>query len=81
MDSNSGKMYGVVNGVYQCNQERTVELDERIYDRLWPSTPLQPQYSIRPVSTKIHFNLFFIALCIRIAVTVESTPPDKPHIT
>ena len=52
MDSNSGKMYGVVNGVYQCQQERTSELDDRIYDRLWPSAPLQPQYSTRPVSTK-----------------------------
>ena len=52
MDSNSGKMYGVVNGVYQCQQERTTQLDERIYDRLWPSAPLQPQYSMRPVSTK-----------------------------
>ena len=52
MDSNSGKMYGVVNGVYQCQQERTSELDNRIYDRLWPSAPLQPQYSMRPVSTK-----------------------------
>lgn len=52
MDNNSGKMYGVVNGVHQCQQERTSELDDRIYERLWPSTPLQPQYSMRPVSTK-----------------------------
>ncbi len=50
--STSDKMYGVVNGVYQCQQERTSELDDRIYDRLWPSGPLQPQYSMRPVSTK-----------------------------
>ena len=47
MDNNSGKMYGVVNGVYQCQQERTSELDDRIYNRLWPSAPLQPQYSMR----------------------------------
>lgn len=45
-------MFGVVNGVYLCNQERVNEINDRISDRNIPSTSLQPQYGIRPVSTK-----------------------------
>lgn len=45
-------MYGVVNGCQMCHLDRTVELDNRIYERNIPSAPLQPNYSIRPVSTK-----------------------------
>jgi len=46
------KLYGVVDGVYYCNQERTEELSRRMAVRNIPSSPLQPQYDIRPVSTK-----------------------------
>ena len=73
MDSNSGKMYGVVNGVYQCQQERTSELDDRIYDRLWPSAPLQPQYSMRSVSTK--YSLMPI-----VDQRVKSTVPLRDYV-
>ncbi len=45
-------MQGVVNGVFICQQERTQQLNDRISKRNLPSAPLQPQYSIRPVSTK-----------------------------
>ena len=45
-------LYGVVNGVYYCNNKRNIELDNRIYDRNIPSSALQPEYSLRPVSTK-----------------------------
>ena len=48
----SQKMYGVVDGVYYCNKERTDELSRRIASRNIPSSPLQPQYSVRPISTK-----------------------------
>ena len=48
----SSKMYGVVDGIYYCNQERTDELNNRIAVRNIPSAPLQPQYAVRPVSTK-----------------------------
>ena len=34
-----------------------------------------------PWSIKIQNKLFFIALCNKKDVTVESTPPDKPQIT
>lgn len=46
------EMYGVVKGYKICNLDRTSELDERIYERNIPSTQLQPNFSMRPVSTK-----------------------------
>ena len=45
-------MYGVVNGFYMCNMERTEELNDRLNSRKVPSGGLEPQYSHRPVSTK-----------------------------
>ena len=38
--------------MYYCNFNRTLELSERMAARNVPSATLQPQYSIRPVSTK-----------------------------
>ena len=43
---------GVIEGLYICQQERTQELNERIYSRNVPSSQLQMQFSSRPVSTK-----------------------------
>ena len=48
----SASMYGVVHGLYECNQSRTEELNDRIAVRNIPSSILQPSFSIRPVSTK-----------------------------
>ena len=45
-------MYGVVDGVYYCNIDRDEELNKRIAARNNPGGPLQPQFSLRPVSTK-----------------------------
>ena len=45
-------MFGVVNQLYICNQQRSRELNDRITIRNVPSAPLQPQYSMRPVLTK-----------------------------
>ena len=45
-------MFGVVNKLYLCNQERSRELNDRITIRNEPSAPLQPQYSMRPVLSK-----------------------------
>lgn len=45
-------MYGVVNGVYFCNNDRDAELNRRLAERNVPSANLQPQFSHRPVSTK-----------------------------
>ena len=47
------KFNGVIDGAYySCHSERTEELSERIAARNIPSSPLQPQFSMRPVSTK-----------------------------
>ena len=43
---------GVVDGVYYCQQSRTEALNERLYMRNVPSRQLQPNFSMRPVSTK-----------------------------
>ena len=45
-------MYGVIDGGMYCNLGRNLELSERMARRNVPSAPLQPQFSIRPVSTK-----------------------------
>ena len=45
-------MYGVVDGVYFCNEERLNEINERINERNIPSESLRPEFSLRPVSTK-----------------------------
>ena len=50
--SDNEGMYGVINGYKVCNMERNLELDNRIYERNIPSTPLQPSFSLRPVPTK-----------------------------
>ena len=47
-----GGMYGVVKGVYYCQQGRTQELNDRIYDRVLPSAPLQPYFSPRDTPTR-----------------------------
>lgn len=45
-------MFGVVDGVYICNQERTEQLSRRMYERNMPSEPLKPGISPRPEQTK-----------------------------
>ena len=48
----SDGLYGVVKGGYYCQMDHNEELNARLADRNIPSAPLQPQFSIRPVSTK-----------------------------
>ena len=45
-------MYGVINGLYQCQHARTDALNTRIYARNLPSESLEPAFSPRPVPTK-----------------------------
>ena len=45
-------MYGVIDGGMFCNLGRNLELSQRMAARNVPSAPLQPQFGIRPVSTK-----------------------------
>lgn len=48
----SNQMYGVIDGVYYCDPTKDTELSNRIAERNIPSRQLQPQFSMRPVSTK-----------------------------
>jgi|TARA_B100000795_G_scaffold238389_1_gene199483 hypothetical protein len=45
-------MSGVVKGVYYCNQNRTQELSDRMYNRNVSNAPVKMQYDIRPVQTR-----------------------------
>ena len=46
-----------IKGVFYCNQDRTEELNTRIFERNIPSRQFQTQFSNRPVSTKFeHFQ-------------------------
>jgi hypothetical protein len=45
-------MNSIRNEVFYCNQVKRDELNERISDRNLPSEDIQPQFSMRPVSTK-----------------------------
>ena len=45
-------MYGVVNGLYQCQENRVEELNIRISTRNLPSEPLPPYFSSRAVPTR-----------------------------
>lgn len=45
-------MFGVVDGVYLCNMERTQQISDRMYQRNIPSEPLKPELSPRPQQTK-----------------------------
>ena len=42
----------IIKDVHICNQERTQELNDRIYDRNLPSSELQMHFAPRSVSTK-----------------------------
>ncbi len=45
-------MFGVVDGLYICQQDRTTELSNRMFERNIPSEPLKPEFSPRPEQTK-----------------------------
>ena len=45
-------MYGVIDGVYYCNNYRVDELNTKIFNRNIPSHNLQMQFDPRPVNTK-----------------------------
>jgi len=57
MDMNdSQKIYGVPEGIYYGQFDRTEELNDRLGSRHFPDIALQPNYTPRPVQTKYaHF--------------------------
>jgi len=45
-------MEGVVNGVYLCQNDRTTQLSQRMYERNLPAEQLSMSYGPRPVPTR-----------------------------
>ena len=45
-------MSGIINGLYVRNDNRSKELDDRLYKRNITSAPIKMGYSIRSVPTK-----------------------------
>ena len=57
--NNNSMMYGVVDGIYFNHFERDNELNKRISVRNVPSANLQPQFSLRPTSSKYEMMPIF----------------------
>lgn len=56
--SDNTKIHGLVSGILRGQNERVDELNERILGRFESDQPLQPNFSVRPVSTKYsHFPI------------------------
>jgi hypothetical protein len=83
-DNNSinapNQMYGVVNKLFLCQNERTDELNERISSRNIPSAPLQPFYYQVPVSTKYGY-MQILDQHKGSSVPLNNYPTFSPHTT
>ena len=76
----SNIVHGLVDGVYYCGIERTQQLNSRIAERNIPSGPLQPQFSLRPVSTK-YALLPIVDRQPKSNVPIKTLPTYNPAIT
>jgi len=74
------KMYGVVNKLFLCQNERVDELNNRIASRNIPSTPLQPFYYQTPVSTKYGY-MPILDQSKGSSVPLNNYPIYSPHTT
>ena len=74
------RMYGVVNKLFLCQNERTDELNERISSRNIPSQPLQPFYYQTPVSTKYGY-MPILDQRKESSVPLNNYPIFSPHTT
>jgi hypothetical protein len=83
-DNNSinapNQMYGVVNKLFLCQNERTDELNDRISSRNIPSAPLQPFYYQVPVSTKYGY-MQILDQHKGSSVPLNNYPIFSPHTT
>lgn len=52
INTNSNKLYGVVDGCLIGQQQRVDELNERIASRHFPDNALQPNFDPRPMTTR-----------------------------
>ncbi len=71
-------MYGVVNGVYYCNNERVDELNERISDRNLPSDKMQIVFDPRPQTTRRMMYPAFHTQSLDVTTPIELQKPFNP---
>ena len=74
------KMYGVVDKLFICQNERTDALNNRISSRNIPSAPLQPFYYQVPVSTKYGY-MPILDQSKPATVPLNNYPIFSPHAT
>ena len=74
------KMYGVVDKLFICQNERTDALNNRISSRNIPSAPLQPFYYQVPVSTKYGY-MPILDQSKPPTVALNNYPVYSPHTT
>jgi hypothetical protein len=74
------RMYGVVDKLFLCQNERTDELNHRISSRNIPSAPLQPFYYQVPVSTKYGY-MQILDQTKGSSVPLNNYPIFSPHDT
>lgn len=74
------KMYGVVNKLFLCQNERTDALNDRIALRNIPSAALQPFYYQVPVSTKYGY-MPILDQSKGSSVPINNYPVYSPHTT
>jgi len=73
-------MYGVIDGLYQCQEARVEDLNKRIYSRNKPSVPLQNTFSPRAVPTR--YVKMPIIDCRKAAnVFIKNRGPYTPYKT
>jgi hypothetical protein len=71
-------MYGVVNGVYYCNNERVDELNDRISERNLPSDKLQIVFDPRPQTTRRMMYPAFHTQSLDVTTPIEIQKPFNP---
>jgi len=76
----NNKMYGVVDKLFICQNERIDALNNRISSRNIPSAPLQPFYYQVPVSTKYGY-MPILDQSKPATVPLNSYPIYSPHTT
>jgi hypothetical protein len=76
----NNKMYGVVDKLFICQNERTDALNDRISIRNVPSEPLQPFYYQVPVSTKYGY-MPILDQSKPANVPLNNYPVYSPHTT
>ena len=69
------KIHGLQEGILYGQNERTDEINARLQSRYYPDTPLEPNFTPRPISTK--YSLF--PTISNHPISTEIHVPRPPH--